>query len=108
MTLEQHAICVVIAETVCEFQQFNRSEPRDIKLGDGHAVKSVGRGVVLLRISTDDGKTNKCELQDVLYVSKLSFNLLIVVASTKAGMLVQFTEGGCKFLLVTHGRENTP
>ena len=69
-----------------------------ITLGDGHTVKAVGRGVVLLRISTDDVGTNKCKLQDVLYVPKLSFNLLSVVASTKAGMLVQFTERGCEIL----------
>ena len=57
------------------------AEPRDITLGDGHTVKAVGHGVVLLRISTDDVELNKCKLQDVLYVPKLSFNLLSVGAS---------------------------
>ena len=72
------------------------AEPRDITLGDKHTVKAVGRGVVLLRISTDNVEINKCKLQDVLYVPKLLFNLLTVVASAKAGMLVQFTEVGCE------------
>ena len=64
------------------FVNFNSlAEPRYITLGDGHTVKAVD---VLLRISTDDVETNKCKLQDVLYVPKLSFNFLSVVASTKA------------------------
>ena len=79
------------------FLNFNSlAEPRYITLGDGHTVKAGGRGVVLLRISTHDVETNKCKLQDGLYVPKFSFNLLRVVASTKAGMLVQFTEGRCE------------
>ena len=95
------------------FVNFNRlAEPRDITLGDEHVVKAVGRGVVLMRISTDDVETNKCRLQDVLYVPKLSFNLLSVVASTKARMLLQFTEGGCEIfdgknkLVATASRES--
>ena len=52
---------------------FNRlAEPRDITLGDEHVVKAVGRGVVLMRISTDDVETNKCKLQDVCNISKTS------------------------------------
>ena len=101
---ESEAVWIVDSGATCHmcndrklFVNFNSlAEPRYITLGDGHTVKAVGRGVVLLTISTDDVKTNKCKLQDVLYVPKLSFNLLSVVASTKAGMLVQFTEGGCE------------
>ena len=63
------------------FVNFNSlAEPRYITLGDGHTVKAVGRGVVLLRISTNDVETNKCKLQDALYAPKLSFNLLSVAA----------------------------
>ena len=103
-SMKGEAVWIVDSGATCHmcsdrklFVNFNSlAEPRYITLGDGHTVKAVGRGVVLLRISTDDVKTNKCKLQDVLYVPKLSFNLLSVVASTKAGMLVQFTEGGCE------------
>ena len=53
---------------MCNFNSL--AEPRYITLRDGHTVKAVGRGVVLLRISTDDVETNKCKVQDV---PKLSF-----------------------------------
>ena len=88
-------------------------EPLEITLGDGHTVKAVGRGVVLLRISTDGDETNKCKLKDVLYVPKLSFNLLSVPAATKAGKLVKFIEAGCeifdekKKLVATATRERS-
>ena len=105
-SMKGEAVWIVDSGATCHmcndrklFVNFNSlAEPRYITLGDGHTVKAVGRGVVLLRISTDDVGTNKCKLQDVLYVPKLSFNLLSVVASTKAGMLVQFTERGCEIL----------
>jgi hypothetical protein len=51
---------------------------------------------VSLRISTDGHETNKCKLKDVLYVPKLSFNLLSVPAATKAGKIVNFSEAGCE------------
>ena len=103
-SMKGEAVWIIDSRATCHmcndrklFVNFNSlAEPRDITLGDGHMVKAVGRGVVLLRFSTDDVETNRWKLQDVLYVPKLSFNLLSVVASTKAGMLVQFTEGGCE------------
>jgi len=70
-------------------------EPEEVTLGDGYAVEATGKGVVKLELVAKDGETNKCKLHDVLYVPKLSYNLLSVSRVTKAGKAVEFNEAGC-------------
>ena len=42
-----------------------------------------------------DGTTKVCKLNDVLYVPKLSYNLLSVPRAAKAGKTAKFSETGC-------------
>ena len=78
--VDSGATCPVCNDTKLYVNFNSLAEPWDITLGDGHTVQPVGRGVILLRISTDDVEANKCNLHDVLYVPKLSFNVLSIVA----------------------------
>ena len=45
-------------------------------LGDGHALTAAGKGNVMLDMKLLNGKIKTCKLSDVLYVPKLSYNLL--------------------------------
>ena len=66
-------------------------------LGDGQKLKAIGRGNVPLKMMLPDGKSSRsCKLLDVLFVPKLSYNLLSVFKATKAGKVVEFHEDGCQ------------
>ena len=43
-----------------------------------------------------DGMTKTCKVNDVLYVPKLSYNLLSVPKATKSGKTAKFNESGCR------------
>lgn len=73
-------------------------EPQEVTLGDGYAVEATGRGVVALEVTTTGDKTKKCKLHDVLYVPKLSYNLLSVSRATKSGKAVEFGAAGCEII----------
>uniref|UniRef100_A0A1X7UC74 Retrovirus-related Pol polyprotein from transposon TNT 1-94-like beta-barrel domain-containing protein n=1 Tax=Amphimedon queenslandica TaxID=400682 RepID=A0A1X7UC74_AMPQE len=49
----------------------------DVTLGDGHILKAEGRGTVIL-LNRAMGQTRKCKLHNVLYVPKLTYNLLSI------------------------------
>lgn len=51
-------------------------ETLQVTLGDGHTLEATGRGTVALDMKLPDGMTKTCKLNDVLYVPKLSYNLL--------------------------------
>ena len=69
-------------------------EPQEVTLGDGHTVEATGVGVVALEMTT----TKRSNLQDVLYVPDLSFNLLSVSKAAKSGKTVEFSEAGCEIV----------
>ena len=73
-------------------------KPLEVTLGDGYDLHAVGRGVVLLETKLPSGRTKKCKLQDVLYVPKLSYNLLSVSKITDAGKSTRFGEANCQIL----------
>ena len=43
-----------------------------------------------------DGKTNRCLLHSVLYVPKLSYNLLSVTKVSEYGKIIRFDDAGCQ------------
>ena len=53
-------------------------EALEVTLGDGHTLEAAGRGTVTLEMKLPDGTMKMCKLNDVLYVPKLSHNLLSV------------------------------
>ena len=64
----------------CDSGLFDKLEvlihPIDVSVGDGRSLKATGRGMISLNMQLSDEKLNKCRLLDVLYVPKLSYNLL--------------------------------
>ena len=77
------------------FVELNTLEkPLDVTLGDGHTLKAVGRGTVIL-ILKSGCLTRKCKLNDVLYVPELTYNLLSVSKAVEKGITVTFNERGC-------------
>ena len=76
----------------------NLEKPLEVTLGDGYDLDAIGRGVVLLETKLPSGKTKKCKLDDVLYVPKLSYNLLSVSKISDAGKTTRFGETSCQIL----------
>ena len=72
--------------------------PQDITLGDGHTLPAAEVGNVAVTLVYDDGGTRGCQLHDVLYVPKLSYNLLSVTKATEAGKKVKFYSNSCQIL----------
>ena len=65
-------------------------KPQKVTLGDGHALSATGTGNVTLETVLGNGKTKLCQLQNVLYVPKLAYNLLSVSKATEAGKRAEF------------------
>ena len=57
--------------------------PLKVTLGDRYEVDAIGSGVVMLNIVLRSGK--QCMLHSVLYVPRLSYNLLSVSVATECG-----------------------
>lgn len=73
----------------------NLKELLKVTLGDGCTLEVAGHGTVTLETNLPDGTTKSCNLNDVLYVPKLSRNLLSVPKATKAGKTAKFSKTGC-------------
>ena len=78
-------------DCLSNYQQFDQKEP--VTLGDEKTVEAHGKGRVQLKL--DSGKTGT--LEAVLYVPKLSYNLLSVAAATDQDMVVEFDQISCQF-----------
>ena len=76
----------------------NLEKPLEVTLGDGYNLDAIGCGVVILETKLPSGKTKKCKLNDVLYVPKLSYNLLSVSKISDAG---KTTRPAVKFCMRT-------
>jgi transposase InsO family protein len=74
----------------------NLSEPQDISLGDGHVLEAIAKGFIDLEMLLPDGSSQKCTLKDVLYVPKLSHNLLSVSKASESGKTTKFNNSGCE------------
>ena len=79
-----------------KFECLEKSQ--EVTLGDGHALEATGQGTVSLEMTLPDGNTNRCILHNVLYVPKLSYNLLSVTKVSEHGKVIKFDDSGCQIL----------
>ena len=73
-----------------EYQTLQK--PLEVSLGNGYALEAVGSGVVSLTLQLPDFQRKKCKLHDVLYVLKLTYNLLSVSKMTDAGKYITLSD----------------
>ena len=59
---------------------------------------AVRRGEVVLDMVIPNGESKSCTLHDVLYVPKLSYNLLSVAKASQKGKVAKFTKSVCYML----------
>lgn len=74
------------------------SEKQEVTLGDGHTLDGVGIGTGKIETLLPDGNTRQCSLRNVLYVPKLSYNLLRVSKTAEAGNTTKFSKSGCEIV----------
>ena len=81
------------------FKQFvSLKKPQAVTLGDGHTLEVVGQGIVTLEARLPSGKIKRCNLNNVLCVPKLAYNLLSVTKASEAGKTVCFNKNVCTIL----------
>ena len=81
------------------FRELNYlSRPQEVTLGDRHVLEATAEGVVSLQMCLPKGSTKRCNLQNVLFVPKLSYNLLRVSKVSEAGKTTKFNNSGCEIL----------
>ena len=84
-----------------DFQPLKK--PMEVTLGDGRTLEATGRGVVSLKLKLPDSLPRRCNLQDVLHVPALSYNLLSVAKAAEKGKVTEFNDNGCQ-ITVSGGR----
>lgn len=80
-------------DILCNYSSFDI--PQKVGLGDGRTVDVVGTGTVKIAMLFDNYNTMNCEIENVLYVPKLSCNLFSVKSATNKGKVVQFGHSKC-------------
>ena len=73
-------------------------EPKNVTLGNGHKLNTVGHATVMLDIEPSPRKFRKCKLSYVLCVPDLTFNLIRVAKTSDKIDCTVFTVKGCEFL----------
>ena len=73
-------------------------KPMEVSLGDGHTLEAIGRGVVPLKMKLPNSSPRRCNLQDVLYVPALSYNLISVAKAAVNGKVTEFDDSGCQIV----------
>jgi len=53
-------------------------------------LEATGRRIISLKIELPNEKAKKCQMLDVLYVPKLTYNLLSISKATEAGKTINF------------------
>ena len=71
-------------------------EPQEVSLGDGHVLEAAAEGSVSLEMLLPDGRKQRCKLRKVLWIPKLSHNLLSVSRVSETGKTVAFDDSGCE------------
>ena len=79
------------------FRQFvTLKKPQEVTLGDGNPLEAVGQGIVTPpEIKLPSGKIKRCNLNNVLCIPKLAYNLLSVTKAPEAGKTVCFNTNVC-------------
>lgn len=67
----------------------------DVTLGDGHALRTTGRGRVRLTVELNCGKSF-CTLSEVMLVPGLAYNLLSVAKVSEQGGTTEFAKTSCR------------
>ena len=94
--VDSGATCHMFNDVVLFAELRSLKESLKVTLGDGHTLEATGRGTVALEMKLPDGMTKTCKVNDVLYVPKLSYNLLSVPKATKSRKTAKFNESGCR------------
>ena len=90
---------MVVGHALSAFSELHPlTRTQEVTLGDGHILEATAEGRVMIEMLLPDGSTKKCKLQDVLYVPKLSHNLLSVSKASEAGKSTKFNHSGCEIL----------
>ena len=80
----------------CDANMFTKlqslKQPQKVTLGDGHELDATRQETITLKTRLPNNKIRKCELQDVILVLKLSFNLLSVSKAAEAGKITDLTK----------------
>ena len=61
-------------------------------------LEATAEGTVTLEMLLPDRRTQRCNLQNALYVPKLSYNLHSVSKASEAGKTTKFNNSGCEIL----------
>ena len=69
-----------------------------VTIGDGYEIDTIVHGVVMLTSVLPSGESKKHNLQNVLYVPRLCYNLFSVSATTERGKTVRFSNDSCQVL----------
>ncbi len=96
--MDSGATCHMCNDSKLFAELHSLKQPQEVTLGDGRALEATGHGIVALQMKLPDAKTKRCKLHDVLYMPKLSYNLLSVSKATEAGKTTRFSEAGCQVL----------
>ena len=80
------------------FENLIKTGEKKVKVGDGQLLNVCGGGDVIFDLKIRGGKVSKCRLKNVLYVPKLSHNLISVPQVSKRGMDIVFYRDGCNIL----------
>ena len=83
-------------EQFSDFRRFDK--PKQVALGDGRELEAVGQGTVYLSMNLPEGKTCQRKLRDVLYVPRLSYNLLSVSKAADTGKTTEFDNVHCRII----------
>ena len=81
------------------FTEMKDLNPREnVTLGDGHNLEAVGEGTVDMKMLLPNGGSRMCALKNVLYISKLAYNLVSVSKAAQAGKTIEFYNSSCEFV----------
>ena len=79
-----------------EYRMLQKAEM--VTIGDGRRLEAVGCGMIHLWMKLPDEKIISCQLQEVLHVPDLTYNLVSVSKASEAGKLTKFDNLGCHIL----------
>ena len=80
------------------FKSIGKSDQKEVLVGNGKPLEVRGQGEVMLSVDSGNGGARKCRLQNVLYVPKLSHNLLSVAKISHGGKSVNFNANFCSIV----------
>ena len=96
--VDSGATCHMCYEEDLFIEMTKLEEPQKITVGDGYSVEAVSKGTVELMMKVPGEEVRRCNLSEVLYVPKLSYNLLSVSKATKTDKMFQFGQSSCSIM----------